>query len=270
MTCMYFSGKTNVGMKRQVNQDRFAWLRIGANAFLFVVCDGMGGANAGHVASSLACKTFTENIKAELEKDMGDDEKCILTPEKAEVLLIKSVQLANQIVYSESFKDSELNGMGTTLVGALIVDDTAYVVNVGDSRGYLIFGDIIDRITHDHSYVQFLVDIGQLSEEEARSNANKNIIMKAVGISERIEPDTFRVEFGARAFLLLCSDGLTNFVEEEVIKKTVLSFDYEKKISLQEDVERVCDELIALANENGGADNITAALYLHEKSETFS
>lgn len=259
-----------MGKKRNVNQDSFAYAPIGSNAFLFVVCDGMGGANGGNVASSLACETFTQNVKAELEKTKNETGKCLVTPEEAEIMLVKSVGLANQLVFNESFKESALSGMGTTLVGALIIDDTAYIVNVGDSRGYLIFGDIIDRITHDHSYVQFLIDIGQITEEEAKSNANKNIIMKAVGISEKVDPDTFRVEFGDSAFLLLCSDGLTNFVDEDVIKKTVLSFDYEEKADLQQRVEAVCDQLIEIANKNGGGDNITAALYLHDKTDVSS
>ena len=268
--CMFFSGKTNVGMKRNVNQDSFASQYIGSNAFLFVVCDGMGGANGGNVASSLACQTFTESVKTELEKSLDEESRCSVTPDGVELILVKSVHLANQLVFNEAFKESALSGMGTTLVGALVIDDTAYIVNVGDSRGYLIFGDIIDRITHDHSYVQFLIDIGQITEEEAKSNANKNIIMKAVGINETVEPDTFRVEFGDRAFLLLCSDGLTNFVDEETIKKTVLAFDYAQETDLQVQVDNVCDRLIALANENGGGDNITAALYLHEKGRTVS
>ncbi len=261
---MYYSGKTDVGKKRSVNQDSFAFERICPNVFLAVVCDGMGGANGGNIASSLASKTFIESVKTEIEKHMTEDGKCDLTPEGAELILVKSVELANRIVFSEAAKSEELSGMGTTLVAALVVNDTAFILNVGDSRAYLIFSDVLDRITHDHSYVQFLVDIGQLTEEEAQSNSNKNIIMKAIGINDTLDPDLFRVEFGGNAFLLLCSDGLTNFVDEETIKNTVLSFDYEANISKQNDLDRVCARLVELANANGGGDNITVVLYLHE------
>lgn len=261
---MYFSGKTDVGMKRSVNQDSFTFEKLCSNAFLAVVCDGMGGANGGNIASSLACKTFAESVRAESEKYKDSADHCNITPDCAELILIKSIELANKVVFAQAEKEPELSGMGTTLVAALVIDDTAYIVNVGDSRAYLIFSDIIDRITHDHSYVQFLIDLGELTEEEAQNSTNKNIIMKAIGINNTLDPDSFRVEFGGDAFLLLCSDGLTNFVSEQVIKETVLSFNYEEKISKQDDVDRVCNRLIELANENGGGDNITVALYLHE------
>ena len=260
---MYFSGKTDVGMKRSVNQDSYAFEHIAPNVSLVVVCDGMGGANGGNVASSLACGTFIENMKAEIS-NIGVGGIDSATPDMFEVMLIKSAKLANKIVYAESAKSEELKGMGTTLVCALIVNDTAYVLNIGDSRAYLIFTDVIDQITHDHSYVQYLVDIGELTEEEARNNTNKNIIMKAIGIDESVDPDLFRVEFGANAFLILCSDGLTNYITEHDIKSRVLSFDYDAMISKQNDLDRVCGELVDIANRNGGGDNITVALYLHE------
>lgn len=263
---MYFSGKTDVGMKRSVNQDSYAFEQICSNTYLVVVCDGMGGANGGNIASSLACKTFAESVRAELAKFIYDG-VCDTTPDGIELALMKSVDLANKIVYSESTKTPELSGMGTTLVCALIVNNTAHIVNVGDSRAYLVFSDVIDRITHDHSYVQYLVDLGEITEEEAQSNTNKNIIMKAIGIESTVDPDIFRVEFGGDAFLLLCSDGLTNFVSEDTIKEKVLSFNYEERISKQNDVDRVCTELVDLANANGGGDNITVALYLHEAQE---
>ncbi len=262
---MYFSGKTDVGMKRNVNQDSFAFEQICANAFLSVVCDGMGGANGGNVASTLACQAFIESVKAELSH-FTTNNVCSSSPDGYEVALIKSAKLANKVVFSEAAKSEELKGMGTTLVCALIVDDTAYILNIGDSRAYLLFSDVIDQITHDHSYVQYLVDMGELTEEEARNNTNKNIIMKAIGIDDSVEPDLFRVEFGGDAFLLLCSDGLTNYITDEDMKKTVLSFDYEAKISKQSDLDRVCKELVDIANGNGGGDNITVALYLHEAS----
>lgn len=260
---MYFYGKSDIGKKRSVNQDSFREEKICDNVFVFLVCDGMGGANGGNIASSVASDTFLDKVKEGVLK-LTENNKCALTPDSAEVILIKSVQEANRTVYLAAEKSDELSGMGTTLVAALVVDNTAFIVNVGDSRAYLIFGNVIDKVTHDHSYVQYLVDIGELTEEEAKNNVNKNIIMKAIGIEESVEPDIFRVEFGDNAFLLLCSDGLTNYVDEELIKETVLSFDYESNISKSDDVERVCSTLVDMANENGGGDNITVALYLHE------
>lgn len=261
---MYFFGKTDIGKKREINQDAFASEKMCDNVFVFLVCDGMGGANGGNIASSVASKAFLDSMREGIQKKSDGGKKCELTPEDAEVMLIKSVRTANRAVYLESEKSDELSGMGTTLVGALIVDNTAFIVNVGDSRAYLIFGNVIDKVTHDHSYVQYLVDIGELTEEEAKNNVNKNIIMKAVGIDEKVDPDVFRVEFGDNAFLLLCSDGLTNYADESVIKDTVLSFDYESNLSKSDDMERVCNTLVDTANENGGGDNITVALYLHE------
>ena len=262
---MIFKAETDIGRKRSVNQDCYTSDKLCENAFVFAVCDGMGGANGGNIASSVACSSYIESVKREFEKFTCEDGRCDITPDEAEVVLIKSVRYANEVVFSEAAKDEELYGMGTTLVSALIVNDTAYVVNVGDSRAYLIFDDFIDRITHDHSYVQYLIDIGQLTEEEAARNVNKNIIMKAIGINDTLEPDLFRVEFGRNAFLLLCSDGLTNFVDEKTIKETVLSFDADTSADRKAELDRICRTLIDKANENGGADNITAALYLHEK-----
>ena len=262
---MYFSGKTDVGMKRSVNQDSFFFEGIGGNAYLIAVCDGMGGANGGNIASSLACQTFVDNVKNELSAFLKNN-KYTASPDNYEIALIKSAKLANKVVYGESGKNDELKGMGTTLVSALIVDDTAFILNIGDSRAYLLFSDVIDQITHDHSYVQYLVDIGELTEEEAENNTNKNIIMKAIGIDSSVEPDMFRVEFGGDAFLLLCSDGLSNYTTEDDLKNIILSFDYEARISKQDQLDRVCRELVDTANKNGGGDNITVALYLHEAS----
>ncbi len=260
---MYFYGKSDIGKKRSVNQDSFREEKICDNVFVFLVCDGMGGANGGNIASSIASDAFLDKVRACILKQT-ENNKCTLTPDSAEVILIKSAQAANRMVYLESQKNDELSGMGTTLVAALVVDNTAFVINVGDSRAYLVFGNVIDKITHDHSYVQYLVDIVELTEGESRNNDNKNIIIKAIDNEQNVEPDIFRVEFGDNAFLLLCSDGLTNYVDEELIKETVLSFDYESNISKSDDVERVCGKLVDMANENGGGDNITVALYLHE------
>lgn len=232
-------GKTDIGSIRAVNQDVIynSDNPVGALPNLFVVADGMGGHRAGDVASSLAVKTLIESIAhSRLTNPIS--------------LLEEGIQTANMAVIDKAFEDEEYQGMGTTVVAATIKDDLLYVANVGDSRLYLV-NDEIHQITRDHSYVEDLVSLGQLDKESARENQRKNIITRAVGAEPNVVPDFFEVEFTGTDRILLCSDGLTNMVTDEEIRKI---------ISGEDELSDAVHKLIDLANERGGRDNISAVL----------
>ena len=251
---MQFFGKSDTGMKRRENQDSFITEQLYDNAIICLVCDGMGGANGGSVASETACREFVKQLKKKisdiLQQNRNDSEKVCRDTEK---ILRKAVSSANAAVFKKASREEELEGMGTTLVSALLIDKKLYITNTGDSRLY--FGDAggLTQITRDHSYVQTLVDMGQLTPEEAENNPHKNIITKAIGTQKKIEPDVFYadLEESGTEYILMCSDGLTNFVDKAEIHSIIKE---------GEDLEAVCTALINRANENGGGDNITVVI----------
>ena len=251
---MQFFGKTDTGKKRSENQDSFLTEQLNENTVLCLVCDGMGGANGGSTASSLACSTFLKNIKKKLpELTMQTQLEFEGNVSKIEQILNKAITATNTAVFKKATKSKNLAGMGTTLVCALIVEGFLYVANVGDSRLYGFADDKMIQITRDHSYVQTLVDLGQITPEEANNNPHKNIITKAIGTQKNETPDFFFDNLSASDtdYLLLCSDGLTNFVEEDTIRDIVYG---------DTSLEEKCDKLIEKANEGGGGDNITVVL----------
>lgn len=246
-------GVTDVGRRRDVNQDSFIIDQLSPDVLLAVVCDGMGGAAGGLEASSIACSVFADSVEGDLDKCA--DGGIGLQANKAKRILQRGVVRANNAVMARAAEDPELEGMGTTLVAVLVLGDCVYAVNVGDSRLYLVSEERAEQITHDHSYVQFLVDIGKLSPEEARSSANKNIITRAVGTSRDTEADFFTVGAAPGSRLLLCSDGLTNMLSPDEIAKRFIG-----DTSDEETLAAVCRDLVDSANENGGNDNITAVI----------
>ena len=268
---MFFYGCSDIGRKRRTNQDSFAAVRLYDNAFLAVVCDGMGGANGGNIASSLAVKVFVEQVKKQLASIKAEAAEGRTADGAAIVsVLVRAARRANEAVYFRAEEDEALKGMGTTLVAALIVNGDLFALNVGDSRLYRIEGGTLRKITKDHSYVQYLLDRGEISEQEAEKAGIRNIIIRSVGTEEDVEPDAFAEPLTGEGFLLLCTDGLTNYVSEETMLKTVLApceigditeTDYE--------LEDKTNRLIELANEGGGGDNITAVLmkYGTEKND---
>lgn len=251
---MQFFGKSDTGIKRQENQDSFVTEQLYENAVLCLVCDGMGGANGGKTASSTACREFVNHVKKKFS-DVKQQDQLRFDGKNSEVekLLKKAVTLTNTTVFKMASKDKELAGMGTTLVAALVSDNRLYVTNIGDSRLYFVKEDEITQFTRDHSYVQTLIDLGQITPEEATKNPHKNIITKAIGTQKKTEPDVFFKDLSEDniEYLLLCSDGLTNFVESSVIHSIIKESD---------DLEKACTALIDKANENGGGDNITTVL----------
>ncbi len=250
---MHFIGKTDIGSKRQSNQDTFLCTQLCDNAELAVVCDGMGGCNGGSVASETAATVFTNYIRLNCVPHMDENNRLdtadLLVPE----LLRAAGAAANEAVFGKSRSDPELEGMGTTLVAAMQVDETVYIANIGDSRLYLITDEDMVQITHDHSFVQYLVDIGELTPEEAAVNPNRNVITRAVGSEERTEPDIYLLDLREKGpcRLLLCTDGLTNYIDTDGIYEIMRSRipSYEK-----------AETLIRRANEGGGGDNITVVI----------
>ena len=227
---------TDIGQKRQLNQDFIyrSETPVGNLPNVFIVADGMGGHNAGDYASRLAVETVVEEISTSFEKN----------PVK---ILNNAIERANEMLRKRAREDRALSGMGTTIVAATCIGKYLEVANVGDSRLYVI-SDEIRQITQDHSLVEEMVRMGGLDKETARNHPDKNIITRAVGARRDVEVDFFDVELQTGDMVLLCSDGLTNMVDDEMICR-ILKGDG----NLEDRVE----ELTRTANQNGGKDNIS-------------
>lgn len=246
---MKYGGKTDIGKKRKSNQDSFAVFSK-EGYFCAIVCDGMGGANGGNVASGLAVKTFTNVIKKAFSVRNADD----FSESEIRALLKNAVDEANDAVFEKSQTSPELSGMGTTLVAVLNCLCGTFAVNIGDSRLYKQLDGVVSQVSVDHSFVQYLIDKGDLKPEDAADHPNKNIILRAVGVNTTVEGDYFRIDSYDR--LLLCTDGLTNHINDERIGEIILGAYASKPPTYKARAE----QLIAEANENGGLDNITAVL----------
>ena len=243
---MKVCGKTDVGLRRHENQDTFA-VEHGEKLLIAVVCDGMGGAEGGQIASSLAVETFMKEIRALLRADM--------TAGQLRELASFCVAKANTAVYQRALQDPAYQGMGTTLVSAVAGERDAVICNVGDSRAYLIHNGEMMRITHDHSVVQTLVENGDITAKEARTHPNRNLITRALGPDETTLCDAFDVSFAHGDKILLCTDGLVVTATDEEICHIVCA---DKR------AEEKLDDLIALAKAQGAPDNVTAVLIEHE------
>lgn len=233
------AGSTDKGKKRENNQDVF-YISENDSMPIYIVADGMGGHKAGELASNMATNIIVERFIE--DKINLKNEKTILKWIK------KTIEEANTKIYLKSIKNKDYRGMGTTITLAYIYEDKIYIGHVGDSRAYILKNGKINQITEDHSYVNQLVKLGSITLEEAEKHPKKNMITRAVGSSSIIEVDLMVKEYDESQILILCSDGLFNMVEDIQIQKT-----FEKKDNLQE----ACDELVSLANINGGLDNIT-------------
>lgn len=238
-----FSGKTDIGKRRETNQDFFLIRELSQELVLMVVCDGMGGANGGCEASRLACESFVSYVETHLEKDKKSEYLSVL-----EAALVK----ANESVCTKAESAKELEGMGTTLVCALFDTEDYYCIWVGDSRIYAMTDTCLLQISHDHSFVQSLIDGGSITKEEAKNHPNRNIITKAVGTEGTIQGDVCKVSAENIKAMLLCSDGLCGYVDEERI------FEMCKD---EQDAEKCCEMLINEANNAGGIDNITVIVH---------
>lgn len=230
-------GLTDIGKKRSLNEDSF-YFETQRKGFIMIVSDGMGGHNAGEVASAMAIKAISEFAKA---NDMFGD---------PEVSLRKAVSFANKKIYKAACRKTALSGMGATLVIAVGNSKKVCVANVGDSRAYLISRENITQITKDHSYVYELVKSGLITAEEAKNHPRRNEILKALGIAPEVYPDIFVLDTQRTDKLLLCTDGLTSHVSDEEIFTIVNR--YNRKAATE--------VLVKLANSYGGSDNITVVL----------
>ena len=227
---------TDIGMCRKMNQDYLyaSKIPVGNLPNLFIVADGMGGHNAGEYASLHSVETIVNEVERSSD----------LQPVK---ILGDAIQKANQKLIEKAAEDTSMWGMGTTVVAAVVLGGRLYTANVGDSRLYLVRDQII-QITRDHSFVEEMVRRGELDREAARNHPDKNIITRAVGAVEELEIDFFETELEPKDQILLCSDGLTNMIEDCEINRIIKE---------QKTLSEAAEELIRTANQNGGRDNIT-------------
>ena len=226
---------TDIGKKRKLNQDYVftSEIPIGCLPNLFIVADGMGGHNAGDFASKYTVEIIVEEIGFSKETSPV-------------AVLEKAIKSANKHIREKSLENEEFNGMGTTLVAATIQNDTLCVANVGDSRLYVINKEM-RQITRDHSLVEEMIRRGGLAREQARSHPDKNIITRAIGAEDDLEIDFFQVKLEEGDFIFMCSDGLTNMIEDEDIRMLLQG---------QRDIVEKAEVLVNTANNNGGKDNI--------------
>ncbi len=237
---MKFYAITDIGRKRELNEDYIytSGQPIGALPNLFIVADGMGGHKAGDYASMHTVDRFVEVIR-ELGEEHGVQDA-----------INEAVTAANAYIYQRSRENSNLSGMGTTLVLATCIGNEAIVANIGDSRLYLV-NDAMTQITRDHSLVEEMVTLGGIDREMARNHPDKNIITRAVGVKEKVAADFFEVDLTKGDKLLLCSDGLTNMLRDEEIYQIIQD---------NKELEQAAKALVDAANENGGRDNIAVVL----------
>lgn len=239
---MEIFSKSHVGLVREENQDNFKSGVVSKKIAWAVVCDGMGGANGGNVASSIA----VDYISSKIEELTADDFK----NEEIKENLIQILEEANIKIFQEASKNIELTGMGTTCEFILIKKNTLHLVHIGDSRTYIINKDKINQITEDHSVVNEMLKRGDITLEEAKVHPNRNFITRALGIKPRVNVDYIETSFKGNDILLMCTDGLSNYVSEEEI----VSILKEKKGN------EITQELINKALEAGGRDNVTVTV----------
>ena len=242
---MEYWGLSDIGRVRSQNQDAFRIEELDRHTILAVVCDGMGGAKSGNIASRLAIDVFVDEVK--------NSWKSTMPQEQIGQLLQDALKLANFTVYDQARQFAEFTGMGTTLVAALLNGKNATIVNVGDSRCYHITHSDIRRITVDHSVVQMMVDRGELTPEEARNYPGRNYITRAVGTEPTVESDLFAIRVERGEALLLSSDGLHNELDDQEILFEVVH-------GVNND--NCCQRLLDIANMRGSPDNVTSVLVM--------
>ena len=236
---MKIVARTDVGLLRDNNQEAYAAFELTESAALAVVCDGMGGAAEGALASSRAIKSIKELIADRYFDGMSDL--------SVKSLMVSAIENANACIYELSLANPDYAGMGTTVVAAIIANNYVYVAHAGDSRAYKISEGSLIQLTNDHSVVQRMVENGEITREEAKDHPDKHIITRALGVDETIKVDFCQEPFEDGDKLILCSDGLTNYVSgEDILRLTEdgCYYDY-------------ANRLVNLANQNGGGDNIT-------------
>lgn len=230
-------GITDIGLVRSENEDSYRIERLNDDVVLAVVCDGMGGARAGNVASRMAAESFAAEVRGAAPNDNWGK------------LLEQAVMTANQQVFSASLANAEYRGMGTTLVAALVTPEKIWIVNVGDSRCYQIVEGDISRVTRDHSFVEDLVMRGEITAEQARFHPKKNLITRALGVDFVVKADVYERD-NRGGYLLLCSDGLSNLLTDEELRSEVVA----------PEKEHCCSRLLKCAIDRGAPDNVTVVI----------
>ena len=238
-------GLSDQGCVRKQNQDAYHIEQLDRTSLLCVVCDGMGGAKSGNIASTLACEVFVEEVRRVWKRNMDQ--------EQTDTMLRSAAKLANFTVYDQAMQFEEFDGMGTTLVAALVHGNDVTVVNVGDSRCYGIDRSGIRQITKDHSLVQLMVDRGELTPEMSKTYPGKNLITRAVGTEPIVLCDLFHEELDKGDYLLLCSDGLSNTMDEQE-----MLFEIVHGVKKQ----HCCQRLLDIAKNRGAPDNVTSILIM--------
>ena len=233
-------GLTDKGAVRTQNQDGFYLDVPSERLAVGVVCDGMGGARAGNIASLVAVETFVDALKAAPQGE-----------EQPAAVLSQAAEAANAAVFHRAATDPDCRGMGTTMVAVLVVEGTAYLLNIGDSRAYHINADGIARLTRDHSVVEDMVARGDITPEQARTHPRKNLITRALGSEEHIRADLYEKELQPGDFLLLCSDGLSNIVTDQELLYEVIHGG---------EPADCCQRLLNITMSRGAPDNVTAVL----------
>ena len=236
---MKIVAKTDKGLVRESNQDAYAVGELPGEVAWAVVCDGMGGAAGGNIASALAVKVISDKITASYNEKMRSA--------SIKNLLDSAITAANIEVYDMAYSRNDLNGMGTTVVAVIVRDAVAYIAYAGDSRAYTVKDYDVQQVTVDHSLVQNLVDRGEITKEQAEHHPNKNVITRAVGVDKRIDIDYSEVELENNETLILCTDGLSNYVTNDEMVEDIKDGQY----------YAFADRLVKRANKNGGGDNIT-------------
>lgn len=235
---MKIIAKTDIGLRRNSNQDSYASGELFGSVAWAVVCDGMGGVAGGSLASRIGVDIISERIKSSYREGMSLN--------SIRNMLDSAITAANIKIHETGKTDVGFEGMGTTVVAVIVADNVIYVAHLGDSRAYVLSDDKLIQITKDHSYVQELVDSGVITKEEAASDPRKNIITRALGVDNDVHIDFAAEDLKDNAIVILCTDGLTNFVSDE----TIIEF---AKDNFDDFAERLVNE----ANANGGGDNIT-------------
>lgn len=238
-------GLTDPGLVRPQNQDCFEIVRFDDRCLLAVVCDGMGGAKSGNVASRLAADVFVEEVRRGIRQDLSGGEQA--------ELLRGAAELANRAVFEQAQLNQQFSGMGTTLVAALVCEESASIVNVGDSRAYAMDRNGIRQVTVDHSLVELMVQRGEISREVAKRHPGKNLITRAIGTEERVEADVFFRTVKKDDALILCTDGLSNLLADQEILFEVVHGVHR---------EDCCRRLVDIALSRGAPDNVTAVLVI--------
>lgn len=240
---MQIWGLTDPGNIRSQNQDAYNIVEFGHDRALMIVCDGMGGAKSGNVASSMAAEAFVAEVRR--------SQRLALSVERVKQILLGALELANKAVYEHSKLGDEYSGMGTTLVAAFLLKNTAVVINVGDSRAYHFSAQGVHQVTRDHSIVELMVQRGELTPEQAKTYPGKNLITRAVGTEPEVEGDLYVQELHKDDCLLLCSDGLSNEMDDQEILFEVV---HGMKKST------CCERLLSIAKNRGAPDNVTVVL----------